>query len=70
MATCSMATDLKNDKILVISLHPGWVKTAMGGANAPMEVDECTTDICKLLPTLNEKHNGCYIQHDGSTLDW
>ncbi|KAJ8679421.1 hypothetical protein QAD02_015208 [Eretmocerus hayati] len=69
-ATKSMSMDLKNDKILVISLHPGWVKTDMGGPNAPTDVDTCIKDILKTLASLTEKHNGAFLQQDGTTLPW
>lgn len=70
MATKSLACDFKQDKILVVSIHPGWVKTDMGGKNAPMQVTESCRDICILLKHLDEKHNGVFIQHDGTILDW
>lgn len=70
MATKSMAVDLKSDGILVVALHPGWVKTDMGGAKAPLEVSTSVGDIVNLLYSLNEQHNGTYLQHDGKPLDW
>lgn len=70
MATRSMANDFKKEQILAISLHPGWVKTDMGGKNAPLEVEQSTEDIVKLLYNLNESHNGCYLQHDGKKIEW
>lgn len=65
-----MACDLKNDNILVVSLHPGWVKTDMGGLKAPMSVEESASDICKLLFKLGEEHNGSFLQHNSQKLDW
>lgn len=70
MATKSMSLDLKSDGILVTSLHPGWVKTQLGGPQAPMDVDSSTACIVKLLRKLNEKHNGKFYQWDGKQLAW
>lgn len=70
MATKSMSGDFKNDQILVISLHPGWVQTDMGGNKAPLDVTTSAHDIVKLMFNLNENHNGTYLQHDGETLEW
>lgn len=70
MATKSLSSDLKNDGILVTSLHPGWVQTDMGGSNAPMTIDASVTQIVQLIKNLNEKHNGSFYQFDGKQLEW
>ncbi|KAK0174560.1 hypothetical protein PV327_010319 [Microctonus hyperodae] len=69
-ATKSMSIDLEDDGILVACMHPGWVKTDMGGTSAPLDIDKSVGDMIKLLPTLTEKHNGCFLQHDGKILPW
>ncbi|XP_071557992.1 C-signal [Temnothorax nylanderi] len=69
-ATKSMSIDLKADGILVACLHPGWVRTDLGGSNAPMDV---ATSVCCILDTLNsltEKQTGCFVQYDGKILPW
>lgn len=65
-----MSVDLKEDGILVASLHPGWVRTDLGGRNAPMDVDSSVTSILNTLTTLTEQHTGCFIQYDGKTVPW
>ncbi|XP_034946274.1 C-factor [Chelonus insularis] len=69
-ATKSISIDLQNDGILVACMHPGWVKTDMGGANAPLDIDTSCSDMVKTLMNLSEKDNGCFLQHDGTTLPW
>lgn len=69
-ATKSMSIDLKDDGILVACLHPGWVRTSMGGSNAPMTVDTSISSILKTLSSLTNQHTGCYLQHDGTQLPW
>ncbi|XP_058803352.1 C-signal [Phymastichus coffea] len=69
-ATKSMSLDLKNDNILVIAMHPGWVKTDMGGSNAPLDVETSTRDMLNTLESLTERHTGAFFQHDGRTLPW
>jgi len=39
-ATAAMAAELKDQGICVNAIHPGWLKTAMGGADAPQSVAE------------------------------
>lgn len=48
----------------------GWVKTDMGGAKAPMEVDYSCDSMINTILNLNDSHNGAFIQYDGKTLPW
>lgn len=69
MFTVHLATELKDTKIKVNAAHPGWVKTDMGGEQAPMElVDGAKTSV--LLATLpDDGPTGGYF-HMGKTLPW
>jgi NAD(P)-dependent dehydrogenase (short-subunit alcohol dehydrogenase family) len=67
--TVQLAYELRNTKIKVNAAHPGYVKTDMGGPNAPMEiVDGAKTSVA--LALLDAKGpNGAYI-HMGEPLPW
>lgn len=65
-----MSVDLKDDKILVICMHPGWVKTDMGGSGAPLDVETSISGILKTLDGLSDKDSGRYLQYDGKQLPW
>ncbi|HEY9778993.1 MAG TPA: SDR family NAD(P)-dependent oxidoreductase [Leptolyngbyaceae cyanobacterium] len=53
--TCLLAKELKNTNILVNSYSPGWIKTDMGGADAPFTTEEgAQTAIYPFLVTLQE----------------
>jgi len=69
-ATKSMSIDLKDRSILCVSMHPGWVRTDMGGSKAPMNVDTSCTTMVNTLYNLNEIDNGCFLQYDGKKLKW
>ncbi|KAJ2952487.1 hypothetical protein O0L34_g6804 [Tuta absoluta] len=69
-ATKSMSIDLKKDKILVACLHPGWVKTDMGGKNAPLDVETSISAIFDTINKLGEQDSGKFLQYDGSELPW
>lgn len=69
-ATKSLSIDLKTNEILAVSIHPGWVKTAMGGANAPLQVEQSTAGICNFLNNINESHNGKFYDFEGKGLQW
>nr|CAD7408995.1 unnamed protein product [Timema cristinae] len=68
--TRSLSIDLKPDGIMALSVHPGWVKTDMGGASAPLSVQESATAIVRTLQSLGEKQNGAFLQFDGKELPW
>jgi len=69
-ATKSMSIDLKDHKILCISLHPGWVRTDMGGSKAPLDVETASEAIVSTWYKLTEVNNGTLVQYDGKTLPW
>lgn len=48
MYTCILALRLKKDEITVSSVHPGWVRTNIGGPEADIEPEEVADDIYKL----------------------
>ena len=70
MVTKSMAVDLKSDKILSVAIHPGWVKTDMGGPNANLTSTKSVEGIIKVLSMLKDEHNGLLIDYEGKTLPW
>lgn len=53
-----------------ISVHPGWVKTRMGGDDAEMEPVESARDIKKLYENIDELESGEMYNHDGHSMDW
>jgi NAD(P)-dependent dehydrogenase (short-subunit alcohol dehydrogenase family) len=67
--TVHLAHELKGTKIKVNSAHPGWVKTDMGGANAPMEVEEGGRTSFQLA-TLSDAGPSGSFQHLGEMLPW
>jgi NAD(P)-dependent dehydrogenase (short-subunit alcohol dehydrogenase family) len=57
-------------RAICVSLHPGYVKTDMGGPNAPLEVDESVGGMRKVIAGLTPSDNGRFLDHDGSPIDW
>jgi NAD(P)-dependent dehydrogenase (short-subunit alcohol dehydrogenase family) len=56
--------------LTVVALHPGWVRTDMGGASAPLEVTQSASDLRKVLASLKHAHKGQFINHDGTLIPW
>lgn len=69
-ATKSMSHDLKDNKVLCVSMHPGWVRTDMGGSKAPLDVETSTRTMVQTLLAMNEFNNGGFFEYDGKPLPW
>lgn len=69
-ATKSLSIDMKGDGIMALSLHPGWVKTDMGGEKAPLEIPDACGKMVNTIFNLKPTHNGAFIQFDGKALPW
>lgn len=70
MLTRTMAFDLQKDNVVCVCLDPGWVKTDMGGAAAPLTPAESGGAIAKTLKGLTMKDTSLFIYNDGSPLKW
>ena len=57
-------------KAVCVALHPGWVRTDMGGAGADIDVATSAADIRSTLAALTPADNGCFFNHDGQPLAW
>lgn len=67
--TIHLAHELRGTNVKVNSAHPGWVKTALGGPHAPMEVaDSWKTSV--RLATLDENGPAGGFFHEGESLPW
>ena len=67
--TVHLADELKDTAIKVNSAHPGWVKTDMGGAEAPMEVSEGGKTSVQLATLPADGPTGGFF-HLGEPLPW
>jgi NAD(P)-dependent dehydrogenase (short-subunit alcohol dehydrogenase family) len=69
MLTVVAAYELKDTKVKVNAAHPGWVKTDMGGDQAPMDVKEGALTAVELATLPEDGPSGAYV-HLGKTLPW
>ncbi len=66
-----LSIDLKDDNIIVISMHPGWVKTTMElTENAPLTTYESVKGITKVLDNLTMDKTGKFFDWEGNELPW
>ena len=66
----SLSIDLKPLGISVISLHPGWVRTEMGGPNALLSVEESVNGMFGVISNTNISNSGQFINYDGTEIPW
>ena len=67
--TIHLALELKDTKIKVNSGHPGWVKTELGGPNAPMDVKDSYKTSLRLA-TLSEDGPSGGLFHEDDIIPW
>ena len=74
MAVRCLSHDVAGRGISCVMLHPGWVKTDMGGAEADIDVATSVTGMRKTVDQIDPGHqaefNGGYFDYDGSSIDW
>lgn len=64
-----VATAVKDRNVTVLSLHPGWVRTDMGGAAAPLTVQESVQGLVNVLEARQSgKHQ--FLDYRGRELPW
>jgi NAD(P)-dependent dehydrogenase (short-subunit alcohol dehydrogenase family) len=56
--------------ITAVVVHPGWVKTDMGGTQAPTLPQESVAGLRKKIATLTLKESGCFYDYQGDELPW
>ena len=66
----SLAGDLKSEGITVAVLHPGWVRTDMGGPDAAIEAPESVTGMRAVIAGLKESDSGRFLNYDGTEISW
>lgn len=60
----------KNNKIKVLAIHPGWIRTDMGGANADLDPFEVAEDIFALSELPHNMNGPIYMDRFGKELEW
>ena len=66
----SLEHDLAHHGIATLTLHPGWVKTDMGGMGAWINVDESVAGMIKQIEKLNLSNAGRYVDYAGKKINW
>jgi NAD(P)-dependent dehydrogenase (short-subunit alcohol dehydrogenase family) len=57
-------------RAICVALHPGWVRTDMGGEGADLDVSDSVRGLRTTLAALTPADNGRFLNHDGQPLEW
>ena len=63
------AHDVAGRPVAVLSLHPGWVRTAMGGAGAPLSVEQSVRGLADVLGRAWAPGHS-FLDYQGETIPW
>jgi NAD(P)-dependent dehydrogenase (short-subunit alcohol dehydrogenase family) len=65
-----LSREWAQDGIAVGILHPGWVRTDMGGKNAAVATQDSVSGLRKQIANLNLQSSGRYVDYSGASLAW
>ena len=57
-------------RAVCIAMHPGWVRTDMGGAGADLDAATSVAGLRRVIAALTPLDSGAFFNHDGQTIPW
>ena len=66
----TLAQDWRSDGIVAVPISPGWVKTDMGGPDAPLSPAQSVGAMRKVIAGLTLAQSGKLFDYDGAALAW
>ncbi|MCH8012428.1 MAG: SDR family oxidoreductase [Candidatus Marinimicrobia bacterium] len=70
MASKNLYLELRKKEIIVLALHPGWVRTDMGGIVAPLSVKKSVNSMIDVIDDAKYHQSGQFLRYDGDVLPW
>ncbi|MCZ6447884.1 MAG: SDR family oxidoreductase [Alphaproteobacteria bacterium] len=69
-AVKSLAVEVAAKGIIVLLLHPGWVRTDMGGPEAAIDPATSVGGLRRRIAAAGPEDSGCFISHEGVEIPW
>ena len=66
----SMAIDLAEYSIKVITLHPGWVQTDMTNHTGEIDISTSVSGMCRVIDTIDNYPTGAFVAYDGVVIPY
>lgn len=66
----TLALDLAQENFTVLLLHPGWVRTDMGGAGADIDAPDSIAGMRRVIDEADADRTGGFYNYDGTPLPW
>jgi NAD(P)-dependent dehydrogenase (short-subunit alcohol dehydrogenase family) len=65
-----LALEVAERGVGVLLLHPGWVRTRMGGEDTALTPEESVRGMCRLVEQFSPLQSGHFYRYDGSAMPW
>ncbi|QQR68620.1 MAG: SDR family oxidoreductase [Alphaproteobacteria bacterium] len=65
-----LSMSLRKHGMTVLTLHPGWVQTDMGGPSATVPVPESAKGLRRVIDMATPQQSGSFLTYQGETLPW
>jgi NAD(P)-dependent dehydrogenase (short-subunit alcohol dehydrogenase family) len=62
--------EVKGRGLTMLTMHPGWVRTDMGGPSAPVGVDDSARGLVAVIERERGKHHHVFVDFQGKELTW
>ena len=56
--------------MVTLNLHPGWVKTKMGGEDAPLTPEQSAKKLLRIILKADSSQSGYFYDLEGERLPW
>ena len=66
----ALAIGWRGRAVTLVLLHPGWVRTDMGGPQAPLPVEESVAGLRRVIAGLPRSASGSFVDYRGAPVPW
>lgn len=56
--------------VIVVAIHPDWVRTGMGGPEATLSPEEAAHQLMQTIDALTGEHSGMFLDQNGAPHPW
>jgi NAD(P)-dependent dehydrogenase (short-subunit alcohol dehydrogenase family) len=68
--TRGLWSEMRSRNITMLSLHPGWVRTDMGGSSAAVSIEDSAAGIVSVIEQQSGAHQHRFLDYTGKEIAW